>query len=67
MFIIVSELSKARLKMIVNPDWLKPKEKPYFHQISMDCLEKLTECMESIDTDEMDAGTLFRKETNRLY
>jgi hypothetical protein len=21
-------------KMIVNPEWLKPKEKPYFHQIS---------------------------------
>jgi hypothetical protein len=27
--------------MILNPEWLKPKEKPYFHQISLDCLEKL--------------------------
>ncbi len=32
--------------MILNPDWLKPKEKPYFHQISMDCLEKLVKCIE---------------------
>jgi len=33
--------------MILNPEWLKPKEKPYFHQISLDCLEKLVECMKS--------------------
>ncbi len=46
MFIIVSQTSKSRRNMILNPDWLKPKEKPYFHQISMDCLEKLVECME---------------------
>ena len=32
--------------MIVNPEWLKPKEKPYFHQISMDCLEKLVKYIE---------------------
>ncbi len=43
--------------MILNPKWLKPKEKPYFHQISMDCLEKLVEDMESIDIGEMDADT----------
>ncbi len=43
--------------MIVNPEWLKSKEKPYFHQISMDCLEKLVECMESIDIEEIDADT----------
>ncbi len=43
--------------MILNPEWLKPKEKPYFHQISMDCLEKLVEDMESIDIGEMDADT----------
>ena len=30
--------------MILNPKWQKPKEKPYFHQISMDCLGKLVEC-----------------------
>ncbi len=45
--------------MIVNPDWLKSKEKPYFHQISLDCIEKLVECMESFDAEEMDRGTCF--------
>ncbi len=40
--------------MIINPDWLKPKETPYFHQISLDCIEKLAECMDGIDIEEMD-------------
>ncbi len=43
--------------MIVNPEWLKPKEKPYFHQISMDCLEKLVDCIERFNNDEIDADT----------
>ncbi|HDY88252.1 MAG TPA: hypothetical protein ENH82_09090 [bacterium] len=46
--------------MILNPEWLKPKEKPYFHQISMDCLEKLVECMEGIDIEDMDCVTCFK-------
>ncbi len=46
--------------MIVNPDWLKPKEKPYFHQISIDCIEKLVECMEGIDIEEMDCDTYLK-------
>ncbi len=46
--------------MIVNPDWLKPKEKPYFHQISLDCIDKLVECMEGIDVEEMDCDTCFK-------
>ncbi len=46
--------------MIVNPDWLKPKEKPYFHQISLYCIEKLVECMEGIDIEEMDCVTCFK-------
>ncbi len=46
--------------MITNPDWLKPKEKPYFHQISLDCIEKLVECMEGIDIEEMDCDTCFK-------
>ncbi len=46
--------------MIVNPEWFKPKEKPDFHQISLDCIEKLTECMESIDIEEMDCDTCFK-------
>ncbi len=46
--------------MIVNPEWLKPKEKPYFHQISLDCIEKLVECMEGIDIEEMDCDTCLK-------
>ncbi len=43
--------------MIVNPDWLKPKEKPYFHQISLNCLGKLVECIERFYKGEIDADT----------
>ena len=43
--------------MIDNPDWNQPEERAYFHQISQDCIEKLTECMEGIDTDEIDCDT----------
>ncbi len=46
--------------MITNPEWLKPKEKPYFHQISMDCIEKLVDCMEGIDIEDMDCVTCFK-------
>ncbi len=43
--------------MIVNPEWLKPKEKPYFHQISMDCIEKLVDCIGRFNKGEIDADT----------
>ncbi len=46
--------------MITNPDWLKAKIKPYFHKISLDCIEKLIECMESIDIEEMDCDTCLK-------
>ncbi len=46
--------------MILNPEWLKPKEKPYFHQISLDCIEKLVECMEGIDIEDMDCDTCLK-------
>ncbi len=46
--------------MILNPEWLKPKEKPYFHQISLDCIEKLVDCMEGIDIENMDCVTCFK-------
>ncbi len=41
--------------MIVNPDWLKLKENPYFHQISLDCLEKLVDCIGRSNKGEIDA------------
>ena len=43
--------------MITNPDWLKPKIKSYLHQISLDCLEKLVECIERFNKGEIDADT----------
>ncbi len=43
--------------MIVNPEWLKPKEKPYFHQISINCLEKLVDCIGRFNNGEIDADT----------
>ncbi len=43
--------------MITNPDWLNPKVKPYFHQISLDCIEEIAEYIESIDIEKMDCGT----------
>jgi hypothetical protein len=43
--------------MIVNPEWLKPKEKPYFHQISLDCIDKLVECIKRFNKGEIDADT----------
>ncbi len=43
--------------MILNPEWLKPKEKPYFHQISMDCLKKLVDCRGRIKKGEIDDDT----------
>jgi hypothetical protein len=46
--------------MIVNPEWLKSKEKPYSYQISLDCIDKLVECMEGIDIEEMDCDTCFK-------
>ena len=46
--------------MIVNPEWLKPKEKPYFHQISLDCIEKLVECIERFNKGEIDADTSYK-------
>ncbi len=43
--------------MILNPEWLRPKEKPYFHQISMNCLEKLVNCQVKFNKGKIDADT----------
>ncbi len=52
--------------MIVNPDWLKSKEKPYFHQISLDCIDKLVECIERFNKGEIDADTSSKIERQIL-
>ncbi len=43
--------------MITNPDWLKPKVKPYFHQISLECLEEIAAYREDNDIERMDCDT----------
>ncbi len=43
--------------MILNPEWLKPKEKPYFHQISLHYIEKLVDCIGRFNKGEIDADT----------
>jgi hypothetical protein len=43
--------------MINNPDWQKPKIKPYFHQLSLNCIEEIAVFMESIDIEKMDCDT----------
>ncbi len=52
--------------MISNPDWLKPEEKPHFHQISLNCIEKLVECLEKFNKGEVDADTSFMIEKQML-
>ncbi len=39
--------------MINNPDWQKPKVKPYFHQISLERIEEITACIDDNDIEEM--------------
>ncbi len=46
--------------MIDNPDWTQPEKRAYFHQISQDCIRKLVECMEGIDTEDMDCDTCLK-------
>ncbi len=43
--------------MINNPEWQKPKMKPYLHQISIEHVEEIAVSMECITTDEVDCDT----------
>ncbi len=43
--------------MINNPSWLKTKVKPYFHQISLGCIEEIAAYIEDNDIKEMDCDT----------
>ncbi len=52
--------------MILNPEWLKPKEKPYFQQISLNCIEKLLKCMESCEIGKIDADACCELEKQIL-
>ncbi len=46
--------------MINNPDWLKPKVKPYHHQLSLECIEEIAEYIEDNDIEEMDCDTCLK-------
>ncbi len=48
--------------MKLNPKWLKPKEEPDFHQISLNCLARLVKCIEKLNKGEIDADTFFQFE-----
>jgi hypothetical protein len=52
--------------MIVNSDWLKPKIKPYHHQISLDCIKKLVDCVEQFNKDVIDDVQESQLEPERL-
>ncbi len=52
--------------MITNPNWLKPKEKPYFHQISLDCISQLAECLKSLSKGKIDIDNSIKMEADIL-
>ncbi len=43
--------------MINNPDWLKAKIKPYFHQISLGCIEEIAAYIEDNNIEELDCDS----------
>jgi hypothetical protein len=43
--------------MTINLNWLEPKEKSYFHQISLECIVEIAVFMEDIDTEKRDCDT----------
>jgi len=47
-------------------DRLRPKEKPYFHQISLDCIEKLVKCIERFNKAEINTDTSSKIEKQIL-
>ena len=52
---ILEHLPKSRRNMINNPGWQKPEIKSYLHQISLDCIKKLVDCVEQFIKGEIDA------------
>ncbi len=39
---------------------VQPRKKPYFHQISLDCIEKLVDCIGRFNKGEIDVDTSFK-------
>ncbi len=46
--------------MITNPGWNKPVEKVYFHQLSQECILRLTEVFTKVSKGNLDIDTAFR-------
>lgn len=45
--------------MISNPDWTSPKEKPYMHLISFECLGKQVDVVKIFNSGEIDCDACF--------
>ncbi|MCP4254455.1 MAG: hypothetical protein GY775_13820 [Candidatus Scalindua sp.] len=46
--------------MITKSDWTQPEERGYFHQISPDCISKLSEVVTALSEGKVDVETAFR-------
>ncbi len=46
--------------MITQSDWIQPEENAYFHQISSDCISKLSEVVTALSKGKVDVETTFR-------
>ncbi len=60
--------------MIVNPEWQKPKEKPYFHQtklssahVSLDYIEKLVVCLKQFNEGVIDGDSFLELFKLKIY
>ncbi len=61
MFIILLLNIKIKEKeMISNTNRHKSKDKPYFHKISLDCIEKLIECEGKFNKAELSIDASFK-------
>jgi hypothetical protein len=47
--------------MIAIPNWIRPEERVYFHQISPDCISKLAEVITTLSNGKIDVETAFRR------
>ncbi len=46
--------------MITKSDWTQPEERGYFHQISSDCISKLSDVISAISEGKIAVETAFR-------
>ena len=52
--------------MINNPNWNQPKIKPYLHQLSLECIKKLVDCVEQFNKGKINADTTFKMQRQIL-